>query len=125
MDASLAHYFVYTGHNSYLTGNQISSDCSVQVLFQQLASQPKANRSRENYSRNQPQERKKIIFNLNQSSKKVRKKDYPFDSSIGEVRRRTEPEKTTGPVPVFQKIRIVVPTESIKPIIGEGKPSYS
>ncbi|XP_073293132.1 phosphoinositide phospholipase C 2-like [Primulina huaijiensis] len=28
MDAPLSHYFVYTGHNSYLTGNQLSSDCS-------------------------------------------------------------------------------------------------
>ncbi|XWS52987.1 hypothetical protein CRYUN_Cryun11dG0119300 [Craigia yunnanensis] len=28
MTASLSHYFIYTGHNSYLTGNQISSDCS-------------------------------------------------------------------------------------------------
>ncbi|XP_047337083.1 phosphoinositide phospholipase C 2-like [Impatiens glandulifera] len=28
MSASLSHYFIYTGHNSYLTGNQFSSDCS-------------------------------------------------------------------------------------------------
>ena len=28
MTAPLAHYFIYTGHNSYLTGNQLSSDCS-------------------------------------------------------------------------------------------------
>ncbi|XVF46749.1 hypothetical protein PTKIN_Ptkin03bG0053300 [Pterospermum kingtungense] len=28
MTAALSHYFIYTGHNSYLTGNQISSDCS-------------------------------------------------------------------------------------------------
>lgn len=28
MTAPLPHYFIYTGHNSYLTGNQISSDCS-------------------------------------------------------------------------------------------------
>ncbi|KAM6559737.1 hypothetical protein CsatA_028976 [Cannabis sativa] len=28
MTAPLSHYFIYTGRNSYLTGNQISSDCS-------------------------------------------------------------------------------------------------
>lgn len=28
MTASLQHYFIYTGHNSYLTGNQLSSECS-------------------------------------------------------------------------------------------------
>ncbi|OIW04365.1 hypothetical protein TanjilG_32557 [Lupinus angustifolius] len=28
MTAPLSRYFIYTGHNSYLTGNQLSSDCS-------------------------------------------------------------------------------------------------
>ncbi|KAK0605830.1 hypothetical protein LWI29_031152 [Acer saccharum] len=36
MTAPLAHYFLYTGHNSYLTGNQLSSDSSVDPIKQAL-----------------------------------------------------------------------------------------
>lgn len=36
MNAPLAHYFLYTGHNSYLTGNQISSDSSTQPIISAL-----------------------------------------------------------------------------------------
>ncbi|XP_071711968.1 phosphoinositide phospholipase C 2-like [Rutidosis leptorrhynchoides] len=36
MTAPLCHYFIYTGHNSYLTGNQLSSDCSDVPIIQAL-----------------------------------------------------------------------------------------
>lgn len=36
MDAPLAHYFIYTGHNSYLTGDQIFSDCSAEPIADAL-----------------------------------------------------------------------------------------
>ena len=36
MDSPLAHYFLYTGHNSYLTGNQLSSDSSSKPIIKAL-----------------------------------------------------------------------------------------
>ncbi|KAK3206537.1 hypothetical protein Dsin_020583 [Dipteronia sinensis] len=36
MTAPLAHYFLFTGHNSYLTGNQLSSDSSVVPIIHAL-----------------------------------------------------------------------------------------
>jgi len=36
MKAPLSHYFVYTGHNSYLTGNQVNSRSSVEPIVQAL-----------------------------------------------------------------------------------------
>lgn len=36
MKAPLAHYFLFTGHNSYLTGNQLSSNSSVHPITQAL-----------------------------------------------------------------------------------------
>ncbi|MFS7943313.1 putative phosphoinositide phospholipase C [Helianthus anomalus] len=34
--APLQHYFIYTGHNSYLTGNQFNSDCSEVPIIKAL-----------------------------------------------------------------------------------------
>ncbi|KAM7265542.1 hypothetical protein ACFE04_003225 [Oxalis oulophora] len=36
MTAPLSNYFIYTGHNSYLTGNQLSSDCSEVPIIRAL-----------------------------------------------------------------------------------------
>ncbi|XP_021720665.1 phosphoinositide phospholipase C 2-like [Chenopodium quinoa] len=38
MNAPLAHYFLYTGHNSYLTGNQLSSASSIEPIIKALRS---------------------------------------------------------------------------------------
>lgn len=36
MTAPVSQYFIYTGHNSYLTGNQLSSDCSEVPIIKAL-----------------------------------------------------------------------------------------
>lgn len=36
MNSPLAHYFLYTGHNSYLTGNQFSSESSILPIIKAL-----------------------------------------------------------------------------------------
>ncbi|KAK9061058.1 hypothetical protein SSX86_018238 [Deinandra increscens subsp. villosa] len=36
MTAPLQHYFIYTGHNSYLTGNQLNSNCSEVPIIKAL-----------------------------------------------------------------------------------------
>lgn len=36
MSAPLAHYFLYTSHNTYLIGNQVSSDSSTYPIIDAL-----------------------------------------------------------------------------------------
>lgn len=36
MHAPLSHYFVFTGHNSYLSGNQLTSESGVDPIIKAL-----------------------------------------------------------------------------------------
>ncbi|XP_057452646.1 phosphoinositide phospholipase C 6-like [Lotus japonicus] len=36
MNAPMSHYFMYTGHNSYLTGNQLTSESSDEPIIEAL-----------------------------------------------------------------------------------------
>ena len=38
MNQPLSHYFLYTGHNSYLTGNQLNSRSSTEPIVKALRS---------------------------------------------------------------------------------------